>query len=70
MRGYYGKVNDGKYTLTVRSSSSNGQPTLQVIPETGNIVRKLRYIGKREKKRTDVSEEQQIGTSQRSGSWY
>lgn len=70
MRGYYGKIMDGKYTLTVRSSSTNGQPTLQAIPKTGNVVRKVRYIGNWKKRGTNVSEKQGIETSQRSGSWY
>ncbi|XP_078320922.1 uncharacterized protein LOC144621478 [Crassostrea virginica] len=42
--GFYGDLLDGKYTLTVRKTSSNGQPTLQLIPRNGIVFRKLRYI--------------------------
>nr|XP_022304246.1 uncharacterized protein LOC111111518 [Crassostrea virginica] len=46
--GFYGDILDGEYTLTVRKTSSNGQPTLQLIPRNGFVFRKLRYIDYRE----------------------
>ncbi|XP_078321482.1 uncharacterized protein LOC144621689 [Crassostrea virginica] len=68
--GFYGDILDEKYTLTVRKTSSNGQPTLQLTPKKGDVCRKLRYICGGETKGTDGLEEQQLGTSQLFGPWY